>query len=228
MKGIMNNLERTPIRIVIVGASPFGSLMRRYVEQDGVYQVVAFAVEKPYLKSNEFDGLPLVCFETLRDEYPPSEYLLLNTLGYIQMNGVRGRLMASAEEMGYGHISYVHPTAVVNSPLGEGCIVLEHASIGFRNTIGKSCLFWMNTVIAHDCAIGDFTYWGPGATTCGNVKVGQRCFIGAGAVLRNRIKIADMCIIGAGSYINRDVDKPGSVYRAPYPELHPKQSMEIF
>lgn len=215
-------------KVVIVGASPFGSLMRKYLEQEGKWEVVAYTVESPYLKSDDFDGLPLTAFENLTKTYSPEEYCLLNTLGYVQMNGVRARMLNTSVNRGYKHITYIHPTAVVNSPLGEGCIVLEHASIGFRNNIGKGCLFWMNTVIAHDCTIDDFTYWGPGAIACGNVKVGQRCFIGAGAVLRNRIQIADECVIGAGSYMNRNVEVAGAVYRAPYPELHAKKASEIF
>ncbi len=227
---LVDKQEETPMpkKTVIIGASPFGSLMRKYLEQDGKWQVVAYSVERQYIKSDEFDGLTLVPFEQLYETYRPEDCLLLNTLGYIQMNGVRKRLFETASMMGYRHLTYIHPTAVVNSPLGEGCIVLENASIGYRNNIGEGCLFWMNTVIAHDCSIGNFTYWGPGATTCGNVEVGQRCFIGAGAVLRNRIKIADECVIGAGCYINRSVDKPGSVYRAPYPELSKKSALETF
>ena len=214
-------------RVVIVGATPFSTLMRRYLEQ-GAFEVLAYAVETAFLKADELDGLPLVAYERLAEHFPSGEVNLLNTVGYVQMNGVRARLHAFGQGMGYGFVTYVHPSAVVNSEIGAGSIVLENASIGFRNGVGIGTVIWQNVAIAHDCQVGDFTYWGPGAIACGNVHVGKRCFIGAGAILRNRITVADECLAGAGVYMNRSVNEPGTVFRAPYPDQLDKKSSEIF
>ena len=199
-------------KIVILGATPFSSLMRCYLEQDDSREVVAYAVETPYLPGPEFDGRPTVAFEKLAANYRPTECLLCNTIGYVQMNSVRERIQKTAAEQGYRMLTYVHPSSVVNSPLGAGCIVLENSSIGFRNKIGDGCIVWSNVSIPHDCVVGAYSYWSPGATSCGNVEIGERCFIGANAVLRNRIKIAPECLIGAGAYLASSVAEPQSVY----------------
>lgn len=214
------------INTVIVGTSSFSSLMRLYLEQDGKYHVVAYAVETEYLSADTFDDLPLVDFDLLSSQCKGIS--VLNTIGYSKMNQARERIHRRLVEHGIEPITYVHPSAVVNSPLGAGCIVLERCSIGFRNTVGDGCIFWSGTTVAHDCKVGDFSYWSPNAVSCGNVTIGKRCFIGAGAVLRNRIQIADECVIGAGTYMNRNVEMTGSVYHAPYPELHTKRALEIF
>lgn len=214
--------------IVIIGASPFSSMMRCYLEEEEKYRIIAYSVEKAYLSQAEFDGKPLVPLEKLGDLYPASQYRLLNSLGYIKCNSVRERLFHFCKQEGYSFITYVHPSAIVNSPLGEGCIVLEKSIVGYRNKVGDGCLIYSGVNISHDCNVGDFTYWAPGAIACGNVIIGKSCFIGAGAVLRNRIHIANECVVGAGVYMNRSIDEVGSVYRAPYPVLHHKKSNEIF
>ena len=214
--------------IIILGGNAFSSLMRCYLENEGTAQVVAYSAEAKYISTPEFDGLPLVPLEDLPKLYPASRYHLLNSIGYVQMNGVRERLFHQCKALGYSFATFIHPSAVVNSAIGEGSIVLENSIIGYRNKIGCCCILYSGVNISHDCQVGDFTYWGPGAIACGNVSIGDRCFIGAGAVLRNRIHIAEQCLVGAGVYMNRSVDEPCSVYHAPYPERLNKKSNEVF
>ena len=214
--------------IIILGATPFSSLMRCYLENGGTDNVVAYSVEAKYISTREFDGLPLVPLEKLPEIYPATQYHLLNTVGYVQMNGVRERLFHQCKALGYSFASFIHPSAIVNSSLGEGCIVLEKCIVGYRNRVGCGCIFYGGVNISHDCHVGDFTYWGPGAIACGNVTVGARSFIGAGAVLRNRIHIANKCLVGGGVYMNRSLEKPDTVIRAPYPEEDNRNSLEIF
>ncbi|OQC16071.1 MAG: UDP-N-acetylbacillosamine N-acetyltransferase [Lentisphaerae bacterium ADurb.Bin082] len=215
-----------PIDTIIVGASSFSSLMRLYLEQEGKYHVVAYAVEAEYLKADAFDGLPLIDFDLLASQYQGIS--VLNTIGYSKMNQARERIHRHLVELGIEPVTYIHPSAVVNSPLGAGCIVLEHCSIGFRNVIGEGCIFWSRTTIAHDCKVGDFSYWSPHAVSCGNVTIGKRCFIGAGAVLRNRIQVADDCLVGAGVYLNHSVEECGKVFACHNAEERTVSSNQVF
>ena len=202
-------------KVIIAGTTPSSSLMRCYLEDDGRYEVVAYTVEKAYIGSDMFDGKKVVALEELNKLFAADEYKVLNTIGYRAMNSVRERIAKMIKFMGFKLLTYVHPTASVSSPLGEGCVVLENSSIGFRNHIGEGCMIRSGVVIPHDCKVGNFSYWAPGAVSCGNVVVGERCFIGAGAVLKNGIKVADECLIGAGVYLSEDAPEVQSVFSAP-------------
>jgi sugar O-acyltransferase (sialic acid O-acetyltransferase NeuD family) len=202
--------------VVITGLTDFASLMKLYLEQTTAHQVLAFTAEKQYISNNLFDGLPVVALENLNQAFPNGDFCVLNAIGYRKMNRLRARIHRLLQDQGRALLTYVHPSATVNSPLGEGCIVLENSSIGFRNNIGCGGLFWGGVIIAHNVNIGDFTYWSPGAVCCGNVTVGDRCFIGANATLRNRINLAEGTLVGAGVYMSRSVDGLGQAFRAPY------------
>ncbi len=210
-------------KTVIVGASPFSSMMRAYMEHAG-RDVVAYAVESHFRQQDTFDNRPLIDFEALPRLFPATQYCILNTIGYVKMNGCRKRLFLQCKEWGYTLVSYIHPSAMIASPIGDGCIILENCIVGMRNVIGDGCLMYGGVNISHDCLVGDFSYWGPGAISCGNVVIGSRCFIGAGAILRNRIQIAESCLIGAGVFMNHSIEEPNLCYRAPHPVLHPQKA----
>ena len=52
-------------KLIIVGDSAFAEIAYEYFTYDSDYEVVAFSVEKAYLKRNRLFGLPAVPFEDL-------------------------------------------------------------------------------------------------------------------------------------------------------------------
>jgi hypothetical protein len=52
-------------RLVILGDSAFAEIAHEYFTHDSPYEVVAFSVEREYLKRSELRGLPLVALEDL-------------------------------------------------------------------------------------------------------------------------------------------------------------------
>lgn len=64
-------------KLIIVGASAFAEIAYEYFTYDSDYDVVAFAVETPYLLDNNKYGLPLVAFETMEQRFPPMEHEVL-------------------------------------------------------------------------------------------------------------------------------------------------------
>ncbi len=205
--------------IIIAGQSDFSTLMKLYLEQSRKYRVVAFSVEKQYIQNSTLDNLPVLPLEELNNFSEFRDCTILNTIGYKQMNGIRQKIHWRIKEMGRTLLTYIHPTAVVNSNAGEGSIVLDGCSIGFRCSVGAGTIMWNNVVIAHDVSIGDFTYWSPGAVCCGHVSVNDRCFIGANATIRNGISVAEETLVGAGVFLSRTITEKGKIFRAPEAEL---------
>ncbi len=71
-------------KVVIFGVLDTAELAHWYLENDSFHTVVAFTVNKEYLKEDTFKGLPVVPFEELEQHYPPSEYRL-----FAPMTGVK-------------------------------------------------------------------------------------------------------------------------------------------
>ena len=79
--------------IIIFGANDLGRLLKYYLEDDHDKRaVVAFTMDKSYIKEEVFLGLPVVPFETLEKLYSPEEYEILIAIGNSKMNEVRKRI----------------------------------------------------------------------------------------------------------------------------------------
>ena len=100
-------------KLVIVGDSAFAEIAREYFDADTGYEVVAFAVETPYLKRETLHGLPVLPFETLEQRLDPARHDVFVACTYTQLNRLRQRLAADAKARGYKLASYVSPRAFV-------------------------------------------------------------------------------------------------------------------
>src|ERR687884_424770 len=109
-------------RIVIVGAGEQGEIAWEYFTHDSPHEVVAFAVEREYLKGDTgYEGTPMVALEDLPELYAPETHKAFVALSSHQLNRVRARLFAQVKAMGYACASYVSSRAFVwrNAKIGE-------------------------------------------------------------------------------------------------------------
>lgn len=77
----------------------------------------------------------------------------------------------------------VHPSAVIDGELGEGCSVGPHAVVGPGARLGRNVLVHAGVVVGADCVVGDDTVLFPRVVLYHGVVVGRRCRIHAGVVL---------------------------------------------
>ena len=104
-------MEKTKEKLIIVGDSAFAQIAYEYFTYDSPYEVVAFSVEKEFLKRKELFGLPIVPFEELEKLYDPEKHKIFVALTYTQLNRVRTRLYKEAKRKGYSVVSYVSSKA---------------------------------------------------------------------------------------------------------------------
>ena len=65
--------------LVIFGTTELGEVAHFYFRHDTEHEVVAFAIDKAYLETDTFEGLPLVAFEEVEKKYPPTPPKSLST-----------------------------------------------------------------------------------------------------------------------------------------------------
>ena len=88
-------------KCVIFGTTDFGKMLRYYFEKYADVQIVAYTVDKAYLESDTYDGLPAVAYEEVEKAYPPTEYTMVIALGYKKMNQIRQQKFEDAKRKGY-------------------------------------------------------------------------------------------------------------------------------
>ena len=86
--------------LVLVGDSAFAEIAHEYFDWFSDYQVVAFAVERAFLRQHALRGLPVVALEDMREEYSVATHDVHVAVVYTQLNRLRARLVRQVSAMG--------------------------------------------------------------------------------------------------------------------------------
>jgi sugar O-acyltransferase (sialic acid O-acetyltransferase NeuD family) len=218
-----------PQRLVIVGDSLFAEIAHEYFQYDSPYEVVAFSVERDYLKRDRFRGLPVVAFETLSQEFEPAEHRVYVAIAYPQLNRLRTRLADDARAFGFELASYVSSRAFVwrNVEVGEHCFIFEDNTVQPFVRIGRNCVLWSGNHIGHHSTIGDNVFISSHVVISGSVRIGDNCFLGVNSTLVNDITVGEDVWLGPSVVITRDVD-PNTVWRPPRSERREGTARDLF
>ncbi|HXD40081.1 MAG TPA: acetyltransferase [Ramlibacter sp.] len=192
--------------VVIFGNQLSASLAWYCLSHDSSCKVAGFTVDRAYLASSQFEGLPLVPFEALESHYPPADYRVLIPMGYQRINGVRRSLYEQAKQRGYSFASYVSSRASVwpDLEIGDNVLIYEHAIVQPFARVGNNCIIRSGAHISHHCAVADHAFVAAEAAMGGAGHIGEQAFVGVGAVLIDRIRIAERTFVGAGAVVVQD------------------------
>lgn len=201
--------------IVIVGAAMLAEQMHFYFMRCEGRNVVAFAVDAPYLRETHFCGAPVVEFDEALRRYPPTTHEVFIAIGFLAADA-RKQKFELVRERGYVMPTYVHPSASVaeNVRLGPNTLIQEQAVVAPFVQLGDNVILCPQVGINHHARIGNHCFFAPSAVVAGSVEIGERCFIGTNATIRDRVKIGAGCVIGAGALVMRDCPEGGV-----YPEV---------
>jgi hypothetical protein len=83
---------KTGSRLVIVGDGKFVRIAHEYFTHSSPHTVVGFAVERNFLKTSEYLGLPVVPFEEVEKHFASTEHKAFVAVTYTQLNRVRAAL----------------------------------------------------------------------------------------------------------------------------------------
>jgi sugar O-acyltransferase (sialic acid O-acetyltransferase NeuD family) len=199
----MNKTEK----LVILGDSAFAEIAFEYFQHDSAYEVLAFCVERQFLKRDSLFGLPVVAMEEMEALYPPSTHSFFAANVYTQGNQLRTRLYRAAKEKGYKAASYVSPHAFVwrNCKIGEHCFIFENNVVQPFVSIGDNVVLWSGNHIGHHSVIGHNCFISSHVVVSGFCRIGESCFMGVNSTVSNNTNIGDNCVIGAGALVLSDV-----------------------
>ena len=199
-------------KCVIFGTTDFGKMLRFYFEKYADVQIVAYTVDKTYLGSDVYDGLPAVAYEEVEKVYPPEEYTMVIALGYKKMNQIRQQKFEDAKRKGYTIENFFHPSAVNDAvEIGEGNIILEHVTLAYGTKLGNSNIIWNGCQISHESQVGDYNFFSVDSVIAGKTTVNNNCFLGINCTVLGNRTLADATLVGAGAFVKENTE-PYSVY----------------
>ncbi len=194
-------------KLILIGDSAFAEVAYEYFTHESPYQVVAFSVERAYLKRDRLFDVPVVPFEDLDRLYAPAEHHFFAATVYTQLNRLRTRLYRAAKMKGFTPASFISPRAFVwhNVQLGEHCFIFENNVLQPFARLGDNVILWSGNHIGHHSTVGDHCFISSHVVLSGFVGVDTSCFFGVNAAVGNNVKIGADCLIGAGAVVVKDV-----------------------
>lgn len=200
--------------LIIVGDSAFAEIAYEYFSHDSDYRVVAFSVERPYLKKESLFDLPMVAFENLAEQFAPSDHSVFVAATYTQVNRLRTRLSNSAKSQGYELASYVSSRAFLwrNVSLGEHCFIFEDNTVQPFVRIGNNCVLWSGNHIGHHSVIRDNCFISSHVVISGFCDIGSNSFLGVNSTVSNNVTIGEDNWVGPGVTILKNTE-PGRLFK---------------
>jgi sugar O-acyltransferase (sialic acid O-acetyltransferase NeuD family) len=216
-------------KLVIVGAGEFAEIAYEYFTHDSPYEVVAFSVNKAFIKENTLFGLPVVPFEELEKHYSPQEHSAFVAVTFTQLNRVRTKLYTETKEKRFPIASYVSSKAFVwhNAKIGENCFIFENNVIQYHVKIGNNVIMWSGNHVGHRSTIADNTFLSSHVVVSGYCNIGKNCFFGVNSTLGDTLNVGDDCVIGAGAVLVRPAED-NKIYIGNPAKVLPMGSREKF
>ncbi len=202
-------------KLVIIGNTEFAEIAYEYFTYDSEYEVAAFAVEEPYIKSNTLKEKPVIDFAKLPQLYPPHEYCVFTAITYQKLNRLRRRFYQQCKEWGYEFATYISSAAFVwrnNVEIGENCFIFEDNTIQYNVHIGANVVLWSGNHIGHSAHIADHCFISSHVVVSGYCEIGEHCFLGVNATMGNNIVLPKDSLLAAGAIMTHSFDEIGGIY----------------
>src|SRR5262249_10363853 len=151
------------------------------------YEVVGFAVERPFRKRESLRGRPVVDFEDVESRFPTEHHSFYAAVVYTQDNSLRERLYGQAKAKGYAPASYVSSRTFMwrNVQLGEHCFIFEHNTVQPFVTLGDNVVLWSGNHVGHHSTIGSHGFVSSHCVVAGFVSIGTHAFLGVNSTITN-------------------------------------------
>ena len=217
-------------KVIIFGVLDTAELAHYYLEHDSEHEVVAFTINREYIKEESFHELPVVAFEDVEKIYAPEEYSFFAPMTGRNMNRNRENIYNEAKAKGYSFISYIssHATIFDKSVVGENCFILEDNTIQPFTTIGNNVVMWSGNHIGHHSRIDDHVFFTSHVVMSGHCTIESYCFFGVNATIRDYTHIAQGTLVGMASAITKETEEWGIYIGNPAKKVPGKKSFEAY
>jgi sugar O-acyltransferase (sialic acid O-acetyltransferase NeuD family) len=195
-------------KLIIVGMSAFAEIAKEYFDEEGIYEVIAFSVEKEFIKDQVFNGIPVIPFEELDKKFSAIDHYVFVAITYLNMNRTRARLVSAAKRKGFKLASYVSPDASISSSvqIGEHCFIFEKNIIQPFVRIEDNTILWSGNHVGHHSIIHRNCFISSHVVISGFCEIAENCFLGVNSTISNNVKVASDNWLGPNTLILKNTN----------------------
>lgn len=217
-------------KLVLIGAGEFAEIAYEYFTHDSEYEVVAFAINGEFIETHDKCGLPIIAFEDVESQFPPSEVDAFVAIPASDLNQLRKRLYFETKAKGYNLANYVSSQAFVwhNVKMGDNCFIFEDNTVQPFVELGSNIVMWSGNHLGHRTVVEDHAFITSHAVISGYCRIGESSFIGVNATFNDGTEVAKNCIVGSGALVTKNLVVPGAVYFGnPAKQLAKKSAFDV-
>ena len=193
--------------LIIFGTQEIADLAHFYFTNDSDYEVKGFTIDDEYIVESQFNGLPVIPYSLVSNEFPGNNNFMHIAISYQKLNKLREEKFKRALKDGYKLASYISSKSVFWKDLkhGRNCLILENQTIQPKVSIGDNVMIWSGNHIGHGSTIGDHSYISSHVVLSGHTRIGKRCFLGVNSTIKDFCEIGDDCFVGMSSSVTKNM-----------------------
>lgn len=194
--------------LVIFGIGKIAEVVYYYAKEECGYNVVAFVVDEKFRNVTTFKELPVISFDAIEAQYPPSRFDMFVAVGYHDLNRLRETKCNEAREKGYNLVSIISPLVNLPSNVSTGwnCFIMPPGIIHPCVQIKNNVFIWSGAMVAHHSVIEDNCWLTSCCNISGNVSIGTNTFIAVNATVGHSVVIGKNCFLGANSLVTKNLE----------------------
>ncbi len=188
-------------KLVIFGVGKISDVIFYYASKECGFDVAAFCADAEYIKSETYNGLPVVSFQEVERKFPPSDYDMFIAVGYHDLNRLREKKCAEAIQKGYSLVSIISPLCNIptNVTFGWNCFFMPPAIIHPCTQFKNNVFVFSGAMVAHHSIIHDNCWLTSCCNISGNVQIGANTFVAVNATIGHSVVIGKNCFLGANT-----------------------------
>ena len=191
---------------MIVGLSKTATHVLSFVRRYGLYDVVGFAVNEQYKKTDKFLGLPVYTLENLREEIGIEHFSVFVAMLWNHLNRDRRDVYEYCKSKGYVMANIISPYALLRSPIdGDNCWIHDYVVVQQETRIGSDIAMMSGTLIGANANVGSHCFFGAHSLLAGGCSIGEQSFVGINSIVFDDTHVGKKCIIGACTAVKRNM-----------------------
>ncbi len=200
-------------KLIIYGSGETAEIAADYFTHDSTYEVVAFTVDREYLKNRIVNGIPVVEFETILEAFPPDQFEMFVAASFGKLNQIRTKLYNKAKLKGYKLANYVSSRAFVwhNVELGDNVFIFENNVVQYKVKIGNNVILWSGNHVGHQTVIEDNCFISSHVVISGFCRIGKNSFLGVNSSFNDEITFGKNSVTGNSTVVVKNTE-PGLIY----------------
>lgn len=194
-------------KLIIFGTQDYAEIVYEYFTHDSDFEVVAFTVDREYMKKSVFCGLSVIPWDEIHNHFLPEDHYFHAAVVYGNLNRDRASVCARAKKSGYRLASYISSKAFIwhNVELGEHHFIFEGNVLQPLFKIGNNVIMWSSNHGGHSSTISNNVFISSHVVISGHCEIGSNCFIGVNSTLANGTTIGKESWVSHGSIMSGDI-----------------------